>query len=200
MSGPEVTGVETGMSTARVCSMVAMPERTWRLDGCRDYRSKYKHPFHVSPTANKDDAVDAVELALVSFAAMFGHRLVVMIVRSTNRPGSCCQSSRSSPTTADHSGPSRLRSSSPPILSWRMSVVSAHPGRTDHANAAAGRSTMGGRSSTRSTTRSRWPSTPRNTGSSATRSVLMRPSPGTGPRREVHRGFVDPHHPDISNH
>ena len=37
---------------------------TWRLAGCRDYRSKYEHPFHVSPTANQHDAIDAIELAL----------------------------------------------------------------------------------------------------------------------------------------
>jgi putative transposase len=49
---------------------------TWRLAGCRDYWSKYEHPFHVSPTANQFDAIDAVELALADFAAMFGHPLV----------------------------------------------------------------------------------------------------------------------------
>ena len=49
---------------------------TWRLAGCRDYWSKYEHPFHVSPTANQHDAIDAVELALADYQAMFGHRLV----------------------------------------------------------------------------------------------------------------------------
>ena len=49
---------------------------TWRLAGCRDYWSKYEYPFHVSPTANQHDAIDAVELALVDYEAMFGHRLV----------------------------------------------------------------------------------------------------------------------------
>jgi putative transposase len=29
---------------------------TWRLAGCRDYWSKYEHPFHISPTANQHDA------------------------------------------------------------------------------------------------------------------------------------------------
>lgn len=48
---------------------------TWRLAGCRDYWSKYEHPFHVSPTANQFDAIDAIELALTDFEAMFGHPL-----------------------------------------------------------------------------------------------------------------------------
>ena len=48
---------------------------TWRLAGCRDYWSKYEHPFHVSPTANQFDAIDAVELALADYEAMFGHPL-----------------------------------------------------------------------------------------------------------------------------
>jgi len=49
---------------------------TWRLAGCRDYWSKYEHRFHVSPTANQHDAIDAVELALAEFEAMFGHPMV----------------------------------------------------------------------------------------------------------------------------
>lgn len=48
---------------------------TWRLAGCRDYWSKYEHPFHVSPTGNQHDAIDAVELALADYEAMFGHPL-----------------------------------------------------------------------------------------------------------------------------
>lgn len=48
---------------------------TWRLAGCRDYWSKYEYPFHVSPTANQHDAIDAVELALAEFEALFGRRL-----------------------------------------------------------------------------------------------------------------------------
>ncbi len=48
---------------------------TWRLAGCRDYWSKYEHPFHVSPTANQHDAIAAVELALADFEALFGHPL-----------------------------------------------------------------------------------------------------------------------------
>lgn len=48
---------------------------TWRLAGCRDYYSKYEHPFHVSPTANQFDAIDAVELALADYEKLFGHPL-----------------------------------------------------------------------------------------------------------------------------
>ena len=48
---------------------------TWRLAGCRDYWSKYEHRFHVSPTANQHDAIDAVELALADYQSMFGHPL-----------------------------------------------------------------------------------------------------------------------------
>ena len=49
---------------------------TWRLAGCRDYWSKYEHPWHVSPTANQHDAIDAVELALADYEQLFGHPLV----------------------------------------------------------------------------------------------------------------------------
>ena len=48
---------------------------TWRIAGCRDYWSKYEHPFHVFPTGNQHDAIDAVELALADYEAMFGHPL-----------------------------------------------------------------------------------------------------------------------------
>ena len=49
---------------------------TWRIAGCRDYWSKYEHPFHVSPTANQHDAIDAVELALADYEELFGHPMV----------------------------------------------------------------------------------------------------------------------------
>lgn len=49
---------------------------TWRLAGCRDYWSKYEYPFHVSPTANQFDAIDAIELALADYEAMFGHPMI----------------------------------------------------------------------------------------------------------------------------
>lgn len=48
---------------------------TWRLAGCRDYYSKYEHPWHVSPTANQHDAIAAVQAALADYEAMFGHPL-----------------------------------------------------------------------------------------------------------------------------
>ncbi len=48
---------------------------TWRLAGCRDYFSKYEHPFHISPTANQHDAIDAVEAALTDHERLFGHPL-----------------------------------------------------------------------------------------------------------------------------
>jgi transposase InsO family protein len=48
---------------------------TWRLAGCRDYFSKYEHPFHVSPTGNQHDAIDAIELALADYEALFGRPL-----------------------------------------------------------------------------------------------------------------------------
>ncbi|AQP46184.1 transposase [Tessaracoccus flavus] len=48
---------------------------TWRIAGCRDWYSKYEHPWHVSPTGNKHDAIAAVELALADYEALFGHPL-----------------------------------------------------------------------------------------------------------------------------
>ena len=48
---------------------------TWRIAGCRDWYSKYEHPWHVSPTGNKHDAIAAVELALADYQALFGHPL-----------------------------------------------------------------------------------------------------------------------------
>lgn len=49
---------------------------TWRIAGCRDYWSKYEHRWHVSPTANQHDAIDAVELALADYEALFGHPMI----------------------------------------------------------------------------------------------------------------------------
>lgn len=48
----------------------------WRIAGCRDYWSKYEHPWHVSPTANQHDAITAIELALADYEQSFGHRLI----------------------------------------------------------------------------------------------------------------------------
>jgi len=49
---------------------------TWRIAGCRDYWSKYESPWHISPTANRFDAIEAVELALADYETLFRHRLV----------------------------------------------------------------------------------------------------------------------------
>lgn len=48
---------------------------TWRIAGCRDYWSKYESPWHISPTANQFDAIEAVELALADYENLFGHPL-----------------------------------------------------------------------------------------------------------------------------
>lgn len=49
---------------------------TWRIAGCRDYWSKYEHPWHVSPTANQHDAIAAIELALADYEQMSGRPLI----------------------------------------------------------------------------------------------------------------------------
>ena len=49
---------------------------TWRIAGCRDYVSKFEPPWHISPTANQFDAIEAVELALTEYEHLFGHPLV----------------------------------------------------------------------------------------------------------------------------
>ncbi|MGC5617632.1 transposase [Georgenia sp. Z1491] len=49
---------------------------TWRIAGCRDYWSKFEHRWHLSPTANQFDAIEAVELALADYETLFGHPLV----------------------------------------------------------------------------------------------------------------------------
>ncbi|MGW1738828.1 hypothetical protein ACWCPQ_08445 [Nocardia sp. NPDC001965] len=46
---------------------------TWRIAGCRDYWSKYEHPWHVSPKANQHDAITAVELALADYERVFAN-------------------------------------------------------------------------------------------------------------------------------
>jgi hypothetical protein len=94
---------------------------TWRLAGCRDYWSKYEYPFRLSPTANQFDAIDAVELALADYEAMFGH-LLVEDCPSMSRPASCCRWSPSSPTTAARSARSGSRPSSSSTPSWPTSA------------------------------------------------------------------------------
>ncbi|MGH3803447.1 MAG: integrase core domain-containing protein [Pseudonocardiaceae bacterium] len=61
------------MAAGLLASSRPPPPGTWRLAGCRDYWSKYEHRFHVSPTGNQHDAIDAIELALADYATMFGH-------------------------------------------------------------------------------------------------------------------------------
>lgn len=58
---------------------------TWRIAGCRDYWSKFEHRWHLSPTANQFDAIEAVELALADYETLFGHPLVERC-GSTPRP------------------------------------------------------------------------------------------------------------------
>ncbi|GEA79736.1 transposase [Cellulomonas uda] len=54
---------------------------TWRIAGCRDYWSKYEHRWHVSPTANQHDAIEAIELALADYENMFGQPLIEACAR-----------------------------------------------------------------------------------------------------------------------
>jgi transposase InsO family protein len=54
---------------------------TWRIAGCRDYWSKYEHPWHVSPTANQHDAITAIELALADYQQAFGRPLAATAAR-----------------------------------------------------------------------------------------------------------------------
>jgi putative transposase len=49
---------------------------TWRIGQCRDYWSKHEFEEHLSPTANKYDAVAAVEKALTECEALLGHPLL----------------------------------------------------------------------------------------------------------------------------
>lgn len=49
---------------------------TWRIAACRDYWSKYEFDAHVSPTANKYDAIEAVEKALAETERLLGAPLI----------------------------------------------------------------------------------------------------------------------------
>lgn len=49
---------------------------TWRIASCRDYWAKYEFDAHVSPTANKHDAVEAVQKALDEAEQLLGHPLI----------------------------------------------------------------------------------------------------------------------------
>jgi hypothetical protein len=110
---------------------------TWRPAGCRDYWSKYEHPFQVSLTANQHDAIDAIELALADYDAIFGHppadeckigpdtgELLPMVTIVTDNGGPFC--------SFRFEGFIELH----PEL-HHVEPGCAHPGRTAHANAAS---------------------------------------------------------------
>jgi len=111
---------------------------TWRLAGCRDYWSKYEHPFHVSPTANQHDAIDAIELALADYEAMFGHPMVDDCPVDVET-GELLPVVTIVPTTEGRSARSGSRRSSNSTPSCAMSAPrSAVPGRTGHAKEGSG--------------------------------------------------------------
>ena len=111
---------------------------TWRIAGCRDYWSKCEHHWHVSPTANQHDAIDAVELALADYEALFGHPLVedctidpetgellpvVTIVTDNGGRSTRSASRRSSPPTP--SSPTSAPACAPPAKTAHASAGSA---------------------------------------------------------------------------
>lgn len=49
---------------------------TWRIASCRDYWAKFEFDAHVSATANKHDAVEAVQKALDEAERLLGHPLI----------------------------------------------------------------------------------------------------------------------------
>jgi hypothetical protein len=94
---------------------------TWRLAGCRDYWSKYELGWHISPTANRHDAIAAVELALTEAARLAGHPLadlaerdeqgnVVPLVTIVTDNGGPFRSFRFEAFIATHPEPGPLRS------------------------------------------------------------------------------------------
>ncbi len=154
---------------------------TWRLAGCRDYWSKYEQPFHVSPTANQHDAIDAIELALADYEAMFGHRLVddcpvdeqtgelLPVVTVVTDNGGPFRSFRFEAFITGH----------PEVRHVRTRVRT--PGQNGSRVRGFGALKYERLSSTRSTTPSCSPTTPRPTASCTTRSGRTKPSRGTGP-------------------
>lgn len=100
--------------------------------------SAWGPPFHVSPTANQFDAIDAIELALADYEAMFGHPLAEE-----------CQVDVETGETARGHGRDRQRRPVPvlrfekfifdhPELHHVRTRGSRRPGRTGHANAGSG--------------------------------------------------------------
>jgi transposase InsO family protein len=57
---------------------------TWRLAGCRDYRSKYELGRHVSPPANQHDAIATIELTIREAEVLAGRPLLDLAPRDTD--------------------------------------------------------------------------------------------------------------------
>lgn len=58
------------------CEYETTTGASWRIASCRDYWAKYEFDAHVSPTANKYDAVEAVQKALDEAERLLGHPLI----------------------------------------------------------------------------------------------------------------------------
>lgn len=58
------------------CTSLSSKSRLVVLAGCRDHFSKIEYPFNLSPTVNKPDAIEAVEIALAEYERPFGRALV----------------------------------------------------------------------------------------------------------------------------
>ena len=56
---------------------------TWRLAGCADYWSKYEFGWHIAPTANQNDAVAALELAITEAQTLAGATLLEAVTDKT---------------------------------------------------------------------------------------------------------------------
>ncbi len=69
------------MAAGLLASIETAAGGTWRLAGCRDYWSKYELGWHVAPTANRHDAIAAVELALTEAARLAGRPLADVVER-----------------------------------------------------------------------------------------------------------------------
>ena len=109
---------------------------TWRLAGCRDYWSKYEHPWHTSPTANQHDAIAAIELALADYETTFGRPLIATCEVDTD-----ANLIPAVTIVTDNGGPFRSfrsRRSSPPTPNCATCAPGSAPlARTAHANAAS---------------------------------------------------------------
>jgi len=107
---------------------------TWQIAGCRDYWPKFEHRWHLSPTANQYDVIEAVELALADCEAISAIRSGTR-VRAMSRPG------RTGLVTivTDNGGPSGSRRSSHSTPNYGTSApASVRRGRAAHASASSG--------------------------------------------------------------